>query len=200
MLEHTSFPAPSAQPLQVIIRRSSMPLLLFSVVLFILLVISYATLLPQFTQVHRPDGTAMSPQEIAKYRQTLTAQLATEEAERVKLVSAVADDTYTELKNNKRERISLMELREELAQAASRLGEKEGSVVLVKVGMDAETVTLEGDITNVGTRSMTVLAAFVDQLEKLSFVKDLQRPAFTREQKADGSFHSPFLLRFTLAQ
>lgn len=89
------------QPLQVILHRSAVPLLLFSAVLFALLLLSYALLLPQFTQLHRADGTAMSPRQIARYERQMTADLLIQEEERVRLVLPLTDSTYMELKRKK---------------------------------------------------------------------------------------------------
>lgn len=196
-MSETNTDTPAEKPLQSILRRASVPLLLFAAVLFTLLLLSYAFVLPRFTRLHKADGTALSPRAIARYEKTLAASLLEQEEERVRLVLPVNDEAYAALKEQKRS-LTLTELEEQLIQAAARLGETSGTVSVVRLSLNGEDVHMEGDVRNVGTRSMTVLAAYVEELEGLPFVADLQRPAFTREQLPDGGFRSPFSIRFTL--
>jgi hypothetical protein len=189
---------PSApQPLQEILRRTALPLLLFAGVLFSLLLLSYILLLPRFTRLHKADGTALSPRAIAQYERSLAADLTAQEEERIRLVLPVNDDTFDMLKERKRV-LSLPDVKEQLIQAAARLGETQETVVFTRIAIDGDAVTAEGDVRNVGTRSMTVLAAYIEELTQLPFVSDLERPGFSREQLPDGSFRSPFTLRFRL--
>lgn len=194
---HINPPAP--QPLQDILRRTALPLLLFAGVLFSLLLLSYSMLLPRFTRLHKADGTALSPRAIAQYEKTLAADLTRSEEERVRLVLPVNDESYNALKEKKRD-LSLMDMESELLKTAARLGETNDTVVLNKLSIDGDVVVADGDVRNVGTRSMTVLAAYVEQLDALPFVADLERPAFLREQLPDGSYRSPFTIRFRLVR
>ena len=59
-------------------------------------------------------------------------------------------------------------------------------------------VEISGDVRNVGLRSMTVLAQFVDAVASLPSVASVQRPVFTREKDEDVGFHSPFTFHITL--
>lgn len=191
-------PTPAApRLLQDALHRMAQPLLLFSGVLFGLLALSYIALLPRFTRLHRADGTALSPRAIAQYEQRLAADLLTREEERIKLILPVQDDAFDALKERKRD-MSFLTLRDQLKQAAGRLGEAGDAIVLLHVSMDGNRVKLEGDVRNVGTRSMTVLAAYVEEIERLPFVADLTKPSFTREQLPDGGFRSPFSFDFRL--
>lgn len=193
---NTETPA-SPQPLQSILRRIAPPLLLFSAVLFGLLLLSYSFVLPRFTRLHKADGAALSPRAIARYEKTLAASLLEQEEERVRLVLPVNNGAYAALKEEKRA-FSLLELEEQLVQTAARLGEPAGTVSIARLSLEGDAVHMEGDVRNVDTRSMTVLAAYVEELQELPFVADLQRPVFTREQLPDGGFRSPFVIRFTL--
>lgn len=196
-MSDTAPSTPASQPLREILSRMASPLLLFAAILFGLLLLSYVLLLPRFTNLHRPDGTALSPRAIARYKHALAADLATAEEERIRLVLPINDKTFDELKERKRA-LTFVELREELLQAAARIGETDAVLSLAHLAIDGDAVTVEGDVRNVGTRSMTVLAAYVEEVAGLPFVLDLERPSFTRERQSDGSFRSPFVLRFRL--
>lgn len=196
-MSDTQIETPAPQPLQAILHRVAQPLLLFAGVLFGLLFLSYVLLLPRFTRLHKADGTALSPRAIARYERTLAADLAAQEEERIRLVLPVNDPAFTMLKERKHA-LLFLDVREQLTLTVARLGEAEDSVVFTRIAFEGDAVTLEGDVRNVGTRSMTVLAAYVEELARLPFVSDLERPRFTREQRADGSFHSPFTIRFRL--
>ncbi len=192
---------PETAPLKAaIVERMAMPMLTFSGVLFTLLLISYVFLLPRFTQLHQQSGLSMNPRQIVAYQKQLAADLSQQEGERVRLVLPITDETYTALKQEKIGQLSLTDIREELRQAASRLGDEADAVAVSKISIDGLSVTVEGDVRNIGTRSMTVLAAFVEEVSKLSFISDLDKPSFTREQLDDGSFHSPFVLQFVINQ
>lgn len=84
-------------------------------------------------------------------------------------------------------------------QAASRIGESSDVIALTQLSIKGDQVTVTGDIRNVGTRSMTVLAAFTEEVAKLTIVTDFKRPPFTREPLPEGGFHSPFTVSFTIA-
>lgn len=184
------------QPLSVILGRVANPLLLFSGSLCALLFLSWMFLLPRFTSVERPDGTAMAPRAIAAYTKKLTAELADAEAHRITLVRAINDPTYRALLDGRAQVLSPLDVERELRQAAARLGEAEGSVIVTSIIVKDSQVTVEGDVRNVGTRSLTVLAAFVDSVKTLPMVRHLTQPVFTRETGPDGFMHSPFHLTF----
>jgi len=196
----TQTDTPARQSLQVILQRATAPLLLFSAALCMMLLVSYMFLLPRFTQFSRSDGVAMSPRQLAAYEKSLAASITQREEERVRLVMPVNNETYTALKNQKHSTMSLVDLREQLLQAASRMGENEDVLGFDLLSIEGTLVTVKGDVRNVGTRSMTVLAAFSEEVAKLPFVTQLKRPAFTREGTPDTGFHSPFSLSFSLPQ
>lgn len=185
------------QPLSAILGRIATPLLLFSGSLFGLLLLSWMFLLPKFTSVERPDGTAMTPRAIASYAKQLTAELVAAEENRTMLVRAVNDERYRALIDARTASFSPLDIERELRQAAARLGEVEGSVIFTSIFVKDGTVAVEGDVRNVQARSLTVLAAFIDSLESLPMVTNLQRPTFVRETSPDG-MHSPFRFSFEL--
>lgn len=197
MFETNTNPPAETVAAQGILERIATPLLLFATALFVLLTLSYTLLLPRFTQFHRGDGTAMSPREFADYHKSLAADLTKKEEERVRLVLPVTDATYDELKALKRD-LSLSELREQLMLAAGRVGEETGVVRIDVLSMEGPVVTVRGEVSNVGPRSMTVLAAYVERVQELPMVTDLDPPAFTREPDGDDGFRSPFTFSFSL--
>lgn len=187
------------QPLSAILERVANPLLLFSGSLCFLLLLSWMFLLPAFTSVQRPDGVAMTPWDIAAYTKNLTADLADAEAHRITLVRAVNDVGYRALVDARAQTLSPLALEQELRLVAARLGEQEGVFVFSSITIKDDTVIVEGDVRNVQTRSLTVLAAFIDTIESLPFIHDLQKPTFVRETLPDGAVHSPFRFRFNLS-
>jgi hypothetical protein len=197
-MSETSTQTLAPQQLSTIVHRMALPSLLFSGSLFGLLLLSYLFLLPAFTRVERPDGVAMSPRAIVEYERSLAADLTAAEEHRLTLVRPVDDEQYRALVESRMARPSPAVLEEQLRQAAARLGEAGKGVVLLRIAVDGDDVTVEGDVRNVGLSSMTVLAAYIDEVEPLPFVSALQRPPFIRETAADGSVHSPFTLRFIL--
>lgn len=186
------------QPLSAILERVALPLLLFSGSLCLLLVMSWSFVLPKFTGVQRPDGTVMSPRAVAAYTKQLTAEIMVAEEERTMLLRAVDDEQYRALVDTRAAQLSVSDIEEQLRQAAARLGEREAGIVFTTLAIDGAHVTVEGDVRNAGTRSMTVLAAFIDAVVQLPMVKNVERPAFTRETLPDGSMHSPFRFTFDL--
>lgn len=189
---------PSPEPLPRILERAAMPLLLFSMVLFGFLALSWFLLLPRFAGLD-VNGSVLAPQEIADYAKTLKAELTTLEQKRDTLILPTLDPTYDALKEEKRAAFSILDLRSNLLDVAARIPDSANAVVLSSMKMnDDGSVTVTGDVRNVGPRSMTVLAAFIDNAEHIASIAHLERPAFTREENADGSFHSPFTVTLTL--
>ncbi len=192
----TNTQLPACSSLSAILARVSMPGLIFSGSLYALLLTSYIYLLPAFTNVQRSDGVAMTPHAIAEYEKDLTANLLTAEEHRLVLVQPVDDPLYRSLVETRAHTPSIELMEEQLRQAAARLGEPGKGVILHRIVVEGNAVSIEGDVRNVGLSSMTVLAAYSDQLAALPFVSELVRPSFIREKLPDGSVHSPFLFRF----
>lgn len=200
-MSETYTPTDAPGRLHIHVRLCAVPLLLFLSVFFGLLLLSYALLLPRFTSFHTPDGTALSPREMAEYQKTLAANLSAAEDERIRLVMPVQDSGYDALKQKKTTGVFLAELPAELRAITARIGEQQDAFFIESLTLNATTgnVMLKGDIRNVGPRSMTVLASFIEELEKMPGLTNFERPPFARTQDADGKFHSAFDLTFTLA-
>lgn len=191
-------PRPS---LETILARVAFPFLLFSLVLVSLLSLSWLLLLPRYTSID-VGGKLRSADGIRQYTSKLTAQIATKEEERQQLVLAVHDPQYDALKKERTSRLSLDDVRTELLQLAKAVTGKDDVVHIGALAEDSatQTITLRGDIRNVSTRSMTVLAQFADALKKLSFVSTATTPAFTREEEKTIGLTSPFTITLTLTQ
>lgn len=192
----TSEPAPTRMNL---LARLSLWLLLFSGVLFVLLGLSWLFLVPRFTWFSAED-TKMSPREMATYEQRLLADLRNMEQTRTRLVLPVSHKGYMLLKEEKRAAPSMETVRAELTKAAARTSRGE-TILFQEIHLDlpARRVTVRGDVRSAGLSSMTVLAAFVEEVENLSFVSDLERPTFVREQSPDTGPHSPFAFSFSVS-
>ena len=186
------------QAFSAIAGRIALPALLFSGSLFGLLFLSWTLLLPRFTHVERPDGTRLSPRQVAALERGLAADLTQAEEERMTLVRPVDDPLYRSLIESRRAVLRPMDIAEQLRVAAARAGVPEDALHMTRFGFEGDRMTIEGDIRNVGLRSMTVLAAFTDAVAALPFVDDLERPAYRRDQREDGSYHSPFTLSFVI--
>lgn len=196
MSESQSFPtAPTAHWL----KRLSSVLLIFSGALFVLLLVVSTVLLPRMASVRVGDAL-LSPEDASEREQKLRAELLAMERTRKQLVLPIAFPAYEELKEEKRQAPSLALLRADLRRAAERTGEAAG-VVIESLTLDAAQGTAEaaGRVENVGPRSMTVLAAFIEEVEKLPVVRDLERPSFKREEDRERGFFSPFMFRFRVA-
>ncbi|UPA22453.1 hypothetical protein K8942_05390 [Candidatus Peribacteria bacterium] len=197
------FPTPTLtpaqkEPFQDILERVALPLMLFSAVFFVLLFVSWFGILPRFTSFAVSDER-LSPVEMETYVSHMKAELMTQEDTRNRLILPTYDEAYETLKSAKRSEMSAFVLRKKLEEMGVAVAMKKDAVVITRISTDGSTVTLSGDVRNVDLRSMTVLASFVEAVEDLSFVSNMTRPSFTREQNADGTFHSPFTITFTLA-
>lgn len=186
--------------LSTILWRLSWPFFLFSVVFSALMAVSWAFLLPRYTRIEI-SGTPRSAVQIRAYRAELTSQIATKEEERRQLVLAVHDPQYDALKAHRRNRVSLDDLRTQLEEhAATPTADKTDVVRWNAFDYDpaGKTLHIRGDIRNVETRSMTVLAEFAQSLKYLPFVASATTPAFTREEDPKTGFRSPFAITLTL--
>lgn len=96
----------------------------------------------------------------------------------------------------------LLMLQDQVERIAADVAEGESMIVIDSFSVDLSegTVHLSGDVRNVGPRSMTLLASFVEAIGEASFVGDLEPPAFTRVDDGKGNVHSPFSFSFTIEE
>ncbi|MDO8648483.1 MAG: hypothetical protein Q7R81_01745 [Candidatus Peregrinibacteria bacterium] len=197
-----SLPSPE-QMLQVaphaVLRRIAFSFLLFAAVLAALLALSFYLLLPLFTTVEIA-GEERGIAELKAYRSSLQSRITKAEEQRTQLVLPIHDEGYAALKRERRTRYPLLTLRSELLQEASKVVAQNDAVHVSTITYaPAEgSVALTGDVRFVGPRSMTVLAQFVEALNRMPMVASVREPKFTREEDPPLGFHSPFTLTFTL--
>ena len=183
--------AQEAVAVSTILSRISSASLLFSAVFVTILLLSWLFLLPRLTQLQW-QGQTVSLSAILPYEQSLRAQLVVLEAQRTKLVLPVQDAKYDALKVRKYCYPLVQDIDAQLRAASAKMGENVAHIASLRFVQEG-TVTLTGEIHNVGPRSMTVLAQFVKELKGVGIVQDVKPPSFTREKGPQG-FYSPFTL------
>ena len=124
----------------------------------------------------------------------------TMEQKRDKLVLPLQDKLYARMKVERQSLPSAEDVRRALRAAATTSSDVPDAITLQTYSYDrtTKTVSLSGDVSKVGPRSMTVLATFVDNVAALPVVSSVVRPSFERAQTSDGSWHSPFSMTLTL--
>ena len=192
-------PAQRRPSLSAVLWHVSWPFFVFSAVLAVLLALSWSLLLPRYTRIE-VGGSLRTADDIRLYQQRLTAQIEEKEEGRRQLVLAVHDPQYDELKEQRRSRVPLDDLRAALSELAKKITGKDDAVSWSAFQYDPEgkTLVITGDMHNVGTSSMTMLAQFSQSLKDLPFVASATTPAFTREEDPKTGFHSPFTITLTL--
>lgn len=183
-----------------IARRTAFSFFLFSVVLAGLLTVSWYVLVPELTHVE-VGGTVRGLQELKSYKSDLEARIISMEGERGSFLLPVDNDLYHRLKTLKESRLQFQRLRSELGHIVKNLVPDEKNIVkLESFTFDAKhsRAELRGEIRNVGPRSMTVLARFVEQIHQLPMVIDVETNRYTRQESDEYGFFSPFVLRLRM--
>ena len=192
-------PVPPRLSLASLLRNMAVPFLLFAVVLATLLTLSFALLLPLFTEVEA-GGKQRTAADLQTYHTQVLASIFQEEQERDRAVLPAVDAAYAALRDERQEDSSLAVLRGRILQTASSLVPEAGAVHVRSFTYDrsAHSLTLDGEVRNVGPRSMTVLAQFVDELQRVSGIAAVQPPPFERRDDPVIGPHSPFSIVLTL--
>lgn len=183
-----------------ILRRIAMPFALFSIVLFVLLLLSWFLLLPRFTRVQL-HGTSRRPGELQDYVASIQHETRVLEEKRLSLILPLDATSYGALVQEKMALPSLASVQGILLNvAANVLPARRDAVVVQTLHLTGSggIVEVSGDVRNVGLQSMAVLARFVEAAERFSFVARIDRPVFTRERNTTIGFHSPFHFRLHL--
>ncbi len=186
--------APSAGVAVAILQRSAVPFFLFATVLFALLTASKFFILPRFALVE-VSGQRRDAEGIRTYRGTLEAQIAAKENERKEHVLSAYDSRYFFLKNERARQLPLERVRAVIASQAKAVAAEASAEILMDAmtyDLRAQTVTVRGDVRGAGTRSMTVLASFVDSLRASGIVESVDLPRFIRAEDPVTGLHSPF--------
>lgn len=199
MTNELHFPAPVRADLPTLLWQIAWPFCIFSMVLASLMALSWTLLLPRYTRIE-VGGTLRSAEEIVRYRESLTADITTKERARRQHIVTVHAPEFETLTQLRQSRVSLDDLRDSLTKHATALTGKEDIVHWTALRYDPEgkSLVLQGDIRNVSTRSMTVLAEFAQSLKDLPFVASATTPSFTREEDPVIGMHSPFTVTLSL--
>jgi hypothetical protein len=191
------FPASARLRFADLMARTGVPFFLFSATLTMLLLFSWLMLLPRITKVE-VSGTARDPAEMLAYKSQLVAEIVADEQARRDAVLMLHDADYDRLKTAKETPLSFENIRSAIFSQAASLGEKNAVTVgNLTYDLAGKSVRLQGDVRNVASRSMTVLAQFVEAVRALPFVASLTPPPFAREEGPDGP-HSSFDFTFRL--
>ncbi len=183
-----------------IARRTAFSFLLFSAVLAGLLTLSWYVLVPELTHTE-VGGTVRSMRELKSYKADLEAQILTLEEERGSFLLPVDNNLYNRLKSMKESRVMFQGFRQDLKRIIKDLVPDQAGIVhldLFAFYATQNAVEIRGDVRNVGPRSMTVLAQFVEDIQELDSVLSVETNRYTRKQSEGIGFHSPFVLRVHL--
>ena len=178
--------------------RAALPFFLFTLLLCALLTASQVFILPRLAQVE-VSGQKRGLTEMLTYRDQLQSRISDAEQLRYRLMLPGEDARYLFLRTQRDGQMTLPALQELVrAQMQMAKGESGAEIVIESFRYEplTKTAELRGDVRSAGTRSMTVLAAFVDGLQQSKQIASLDSPLFTREDDPLTGPHSPF--RFTL--
>jgi hypothetical protein len=195
-MEDTQIPeqAPPRHSFRQILDRIAEPFAIFSVALFVLLLVAQVAVLPLFNKFEI-NGQKLKPNQLAQYKAQLVQKVNDAESARNDLVLPIKNETYHLLQAQKDALAPIATVKAAL-EAAARETQGSGSIALSRIHVDGTTVTVRGDV-RAGLSSMTVLASFVEKVESLPFIGTFTRPAFTRETDPVLGAHSPFVFSFT---
>ncbi len=193
----TSETAPKTAPYKAILGRIAEPFAIFGGSLLLLLIVAQFAVLPLFNRFEI-NGQKLKPEQLAQYKAQLTQDVAEAESARNLLVLPVKNETYHLLQAEKDAMPSLAFVTSSIGQVAKNT-QGSGSIVLQHFDIDGQTVHVKGDV-RAGLSSMTVLATFIEGVEKLPFADTFVRPSFTREEDEVLGAHSPFEFSFVMKQ
>ena len=189
-------PTPAA-----ILHRTAVPFALFSAVLASLLLVTRETVLPALLSVEI-GGSVRNVQELKTYHEALQEQVDRKEKQRNKLILPMEGSKYQNLTDWKQSQYELSFLTSSFAQVAKKIPGLEGKSAVyihsLKYYPIDNAMEVTGDVRNVGPRSMTVLAEFLEEVQVQPFVKEVKHPTFTRAEDKKIGFYSPFTLSISL--
>ncbi|MDO8468724.1 MAG: hypothetical protein Q7S29_03120 [Candidatus Peribacter sp.] len=178
-----------------VLRRVLFPFALFSVVLLLLLVLSWYLLLPRFIRVEL-HGVPQDPSALQAYVQGVQDETKKMEEKRTALILPLDHSPYGVLVQEKMSQPSLLAFHEQLQNVARTfLPEQPQAVLLLSISYERDSVVLTGDVRNVGLQSMAVVAKYVEAVRAMPGIERVDFPSFTRERDEKIGFHSPFTIR-----
>lgn len=183
-----------------IVRRTAAPFFLFTFVLAVMLLLSWYVLIPKLTQVE-VAGAERNIDQIRTYTQNLEAQLITLEQRRKAFILPIQNPLYKRIRSLKERRLVYQDIRRDLQKVRKdTMPDVPNAIVFRGFHYDAfnKTVDVRGTVQNVGVRSMTVLAYFLEKVRELESVKDVKHSRFVRYEDEPGVYTSPFTFRVIL--
>lgn len=140
-------------------------------------------------------------QELQSYKSDLEAQILQLEERRGTYLSPVQHTLYERIRSIRNHRMQFQEFRSQMRSINFNLVPGQFDVVAISgfyFDAASNTVEMRGEIRNVGPRSMTVLAQFVEEIDRMLMVTHIETSRYRRLEDEDGAFYSPFTLRVTL--
>jgi len=186
--------------LENIMKRTAFPFFFFALVLMGLLALSWYLLVPRLTHIE-VGGSVRDIAELKTYTSDLNAQILTLQDERKSFLLPVNNALYERLKTLKESRSSFQILRSNLNRIMKTMFPDQDTVFAIAdftFDADSSSARIRGEIRNVGPRSMTVLAQFVEAIHTLPFVTDVKTDGYTRQENDAYGFYSPFTLHIDL--
>lgn len=179
-----------------ILRRIAIPFFLFSATLCGLLVLSWEQLMPRLTKVE-VGGKTRDAAQMRGYKLQLAAQIQESEDKRRDFALPLRDADYDLLKEMRSAPLPYEDVRHALFAAVTDHPDAV-AIESIEYAPLAKTVRLTGDVRNVESRSMTVLAEFAESVRQMPFVASVTPPRFERQDDAKTGPHSPFDFTLTL--
>lgn len=180
-----------------IVRRTAFSFFLFAAVLTALLSLSWYLLVPELTRVEL-QGNVLGIQDLKSYKYALEQQIVSLEKQRSSYLLPANDDLYHRLKSLKKDRSKYQDLRNAITKTIRDMfPERRDVIQLTSFRFDSvkNIAELRGTVTNIGTRSMTVLAEFVEAIDRIPMILSIETSRYTRQETGDGNFASPFTIR-----
>ncbi len=177
-----------------ILHRISVPFLLFTAVLFGFLFLSANLILPKLTQLEIA-GNGHNALELKAKVSDLGEKVDELEVARKEFVTPLREGSFGLVKIAKYDQVDSLAIQESLGEMRKRIVPEEDDAIHIEVlshSLQKKTLRISGYVHNVGPRSMTILAQFVEELRDADWVESLEPPKFERKQSEDRGFYSPF--------
>jgi hypothetical protein len=196
LLVSTNITTPAA-----ILHRTALPLVLFAVVWIVLLFATQLWVLPALLSVEIA-GDVRNVQELKTYYDALNEQIQKKQEQRMALLLPMHGSAYRNLTDWKQKQYAMPILISSVSQVAKVIRGTQGNPAVylqsIRYFPIDSVLEIDGNVRNVGPRSMTVLAQFIEELRQQAFVESINHPTFTRLEDASLGFYSPFHLTVTL--
>jgi hypothetical protein len=146
-------------------------------------------------------GTVHGLKDLRGYRDGIHQNIVSLEQQRGSFLVPVENDLYSALKGMKDSRLKFQLIRSDINGVIDDVVPSQNNAIIISnfyYNAAANTIEIRGDVRNVGTRSMTVLAQFAERLHMLEEVIDVNTSRYTRKEDDAIGFFSPFTIRLTI--